>query len=394
MLDTHVARITWVCCSVMLTLGWNAAKAEPASQKDVTVTGKAVGLSLGAQEEARADALRQAVQQACGAFINAQTQVENYQATYDHVMSLAAGFIESYSVEREWQDAELSYCTIRATVSTSLVEKEWAAFAHTYKRAGYPRVVVVIAEDDDIDDARPPITGGSVQSIVENFFLSKGVTLMDKQQTDSVRERDLSLAAINDDVNRLASVAAAFNAEVVVYGQASAKYAGTVDVGGRQTHRWDISLTVRTIQTDSARVLSSNVYRPERRYTSTSRGSGGDALLNLAREEAPNVLRDLGTAWNANVVNYTTCQLSFTPCSRKRFKTIRDALAEVRGVQAGSDGIRLRELVNEVASVEVDWQFELSMLADRIEELDIEGMTVEITEQTGNRLTIRVNAAE
>jgi hypothetical protein len=275
-----------------------------------------------------------------------------------------------------------------------LVEKEWAAFAHTYRRAGYPRVVVVVSEDDDIDDARPPITGGGVQSVIENFFLSKGVTLMDKQQTDSVRERDLSLAAINDDVNRLASVAAAFNAEVVVYGQAAAKYAGAVDIGGRQTHRWDISLTVRTIQTDSARVLSSNVYRPERRHSSTSRGSGGDALLELAREEAPNVLRDLGTAWNTNAANYTTCHLAFTPCSRRHFKTIRDALAEVRGVQAGRDGIRLRELVNEVASVEVDWQFELNMLADRIEELDVEGMTFEITEQTGNRLSIRVDAGE
>ena len=117
-------------------------------------------------------------------------------------------------------------------------------------------------------------------------------------------------------------------------------------------------------------------------------------MLDLAREEAPNVLRDLGTAWNANAVNYTTCQLSFSPCSRKRFKIIRDALAEVRGVQGGSDGIRLRELVNEVASAEVDWQFDLSMLADRIEELEVEGMTFEITEQTGNRLSVRVNSAE
>lgn len=394
MLRTHVARIAWVCCSVMPAVGWSAPQAGAASEKNVTVTGKAVGLNLSTQEEARADALRQAVQQACGAFINAQTQVENYRATYDHVMSLAPGFVESYSVEREWQDAEMSYCTIHATVSTSLVEKEWAAFAHTYKRAGYPRVVVVITEDDDIDDARPPVTGGGVQSVIENFFLSKGVTLMDKQQTDSVRERDLSLAAINDDVNRLASVAAAFNAEVVVYGQAAAEYAGAVTIGGRQTHRWDVSLTVRTIQTDSARVLSSNVYRPERRHASTTRGSGGDALLDLAREEAPNILRDLGTAWNANAANYTTCHLSFTPCSRRRFKTIRDALAEARGVQSGSDGIRLRELVNEVASVEVDWQFDVNMLADRIEELDIEGMTFEITEQTGNRLSIRVNAIE
>ena len=380
------------CLSAMLT--WSAPHARAADEKSVTATGKAVGVTLSAQEEARSDALRQAVQQACGTFINSQTQVQNYQATYDHVMSLAAGFVKSYSIEREWQDRDMSYCTVRAVVSSSLVEKEWAAFAHTYKREGYPRVVVVVTEDDDVDDGRGPITGGVVQSAIENFFLSKNVTLMDQTQSDSVRERDLSLAAINDDVNKLAAAAAAFKAEVVVFGQANAKYAGSVPIAGRTAHRWDITLTVRTIQTDSARILASNVYRPEKRHTSTSRGSGGDALLELAREAAPKVLGDLGAAWNAGEVNARMCQLLFSPCSRKTFKTIRDALAEVRGIQDGQAGVRLRELVNDVAEVEVDWQFDLNMLADRLEDLEVEDMTFEVTEQTGNRLNIKVISGE
>jgi len=393
-MKVQLSKPTRMCCLLALVLAWGPAGARAAEEAAVTVTGKAVGTSLSAQEEARSDALRQAVQQACGAYINSQTQVQNYRATYDHVMSLAAGFVKRYDIEKEWQDLDMSYCTIRAVVSTSLVEKEWAAFAHTYKREGFPRVVVVVTEDDDVDDGRPPITGGTVQSAIENFFLSKNVTLMDKGQSDSVRDRDLSLAAITDDVNKLAAAAAAFKAEVVVFGQANAKYAGAVEIAGRTAHRWDITLTVRAIQTDSARILASNVYRPQKRHTSTSRGSGGDALVELGRDAAPKILRELGAAWNSRDVNSKMCQLYFSPCSRQTFKNIRDALAEVRGIQNGRAGVRLRELVNDVAEVEVDWQFDLNMLADRLEDLQVEGMSFEVTEQTGNRLSLKVLGPE
>ena len=86
------------------------------SPKTVTATGRAAGTSLSAQDEARTDALRQAVRQACGAFINSQTQVENYAAIYDHVMELAPGLVTGYNLDREWQEGEVSFCTVTATV--------------------------------------------------------------------------------------------------------------------------------------------------------------------------------------------------------------------------------------------------------------------------------------
>ena len=106
------------------------------------------------------------------------------------------------------------------------------------------------------------------------------------------------------------------------------------------------------------------------------------------------MLRDLGRAWNSRDVNRQLCQVQFAPCSRTEFKRIAGALAEVRGVQGGRDGVRLRELVNEVAEAEIDWTFDLNRLADVIEELEVEGMSFEITEMTGNRLMVRVVPGE
>ena len=44
----------------------------------MTVTGRAVGATEVAKEEAKVDALREAVRRVCATFINAQTEVEDF----------------------------------------------------------------------------------------------------------------------------------------------------------------------------------------------------------------------------------------------------------------------------------------------------------------------------
>ena len=66
------------------------------------------------------------------------------------------------------------------------------------------------------------------------------------------------------------------------------------------------------------------------------------------------------------------------------------ALAEHRGVVRGMDGLKLRNLTQGLANIEVDWEFDLDLLADTIVAIKIEGMSFEITEQTGNRIEIKV----
>lgn len=376
--------------SVMVSM-LAAAPALADQTQEVTVTGKGAGTDVKAADEAKMDAEREAVKRACGSFINSQTQVENYQAVYDHVMSQAVGYIASSEVLKEWNDGEISYCKLRAVVSTTKFEQAWAAFEHTMRREDYPRCVIVVVEDDDLDDDIPGKTNGIIQSTLEDFFLGKNVRLMDKGQSDNIRQRDLDLAAVNDDVNKLASAAAAFNADVVILGRAGARHGGSVTIAGHQTYRWDVSLNIRAIQTDSARLMLSKVFRPEKRYTTTAIRGGSGALEAIAQEAAPSVLSELGEAWRKRQVMTRVLHVQFSPCSRKQLKEICNALGEVRGVQGGAEGARIREFVNEVGDVEIDWSYDMDQLATTIEEMKVEDMTFEITEQTATRIKVQVN---
>jgi len=353
--------------------------------KAVTVEGSAPGTDHNAMEQAKQDALRKAVEQACGAFISSQTQVENYQAVYDKAMSFAGGYITSYDVLDRRTENGISYCKVRAEVSTASFEQEWARLRHTIEAEQNPRCVVVIVEDNDADDRNPPKTNGVTQSILERFFIDKGVQLMDKGATEMARERDLSLAAINNDVNKLAAMAAAFKADVVIRGVAEARHAGSSEIGGRTMHRWNATLNVRAYHTDSARMLMSNTYSTSK-MTLNANAGGDDALRACAEDNAAKVLRDIGEAWRKRQNIRRIVQVTIENCNRSDYKAFEEAMEAEAGVQ----DVKLRELVNNVCQVEVDWSYDVERLITRIEQLELPAMDVEVTEQTHDRATIKL----
>lgn len=369
--------------------------AEPEGKR-IVVTGRAVGVSMTSEEEAKQDALREAVRRVCGSFINAQSQTEDFELVRDKILEQPVGFARIVKVLKgPDKHDDITQIQLEAEVFPILFERRWAEFAHIKQREGNPRCVVIVAEDSDTDDAVPPQVGGVVQSELENFFLSKDVQLMDKGVTDQVRVRDLTLAAMNGDVNKAAAAGAAFKADVVVLGQAEAKKGDSVVVGGQTLKRWNVTLTIRAIQTDSAAVLVSKTYIPDRAMTTTS-GSGKDGLLRVARDNAPEVLSDIAEAWRKRATVGKLIQVTLDPCTRPQFKAIQAEMIKLKGITGAEDGFKLREIVNNIATVEVSWKYDLNQLADRFEELKVrvgdDKLSFEVTEQSANRVVIRVRS--
>jgi len=381
-----------------LVIGLRAAHA-PAQQvgKRVTVTGRAVGTTPAAEEEAKLDALREAVKRVCGSFINAQSQTRDFALVRDKVLEQPVGFARVVRIIKgpEVIDGQITQIQLEAEVFPARFERRWAEFAHIKQREGNPRCVIVILEDDDPYDNVPPVTNGLVQTELENFFLEKKVQLMDKGVTDLVRKRDLQLAAESGDLRKAAAAGAAFKADVVVLGNAEARPGDSVVVGGRQLKRWNVTLTVRTVQTDSGAILVSKTYRPKKMMTTTT-GSGKDALTIVARDRAPDLLADIGEAWRERATVGKTIQVTIAPCTRRQFKAIQAEMIKSKGVTGGQDGFVLRELGNNLASVDVSWKYNLDQLADRFEELSVilgdEQLGFEVTEQSANRINIRLKS--
>ena len=61
-------------------------------------------------------------------------------------------------------------------------------------------------------------------------------------------------------------------------------------------------------------------------------------------------------------------------------------------MQKGAEGVKLREAVNDIVTAELNWAFDLNLLADSLEELTVEGLAFEIAEQNANRIRVKVIA--
>ncbi|MCZ6698196.1 MAG: hypothetical protein O7D94_04615 [Planctomycetota bacterium] len=378
----------WTVAAVVATAGIalsSSAALAASDDKIIASEGRAAGTGLNAREQAKQDALRRAVEQACGTFISSKTKVKNYQAVYDKAMSFAAGYIKKYEVLDQGTRGEISFCNVRATVSTAEFEKEWARLTHTIEAEGNPRCIVVVVEDNDMDDLIPAKTDGVSEGVIEHFFLDKGVQLMDEGASENVRTRDLELAARNNDINKMAAMGAAFKADVILRGVAEARRAGTSTIGGRTVYKWTATISIRAYHTDSAQLIMSDTYSATKTTVNANQG-GDDALRACAEKHVAKILRDIGESWRKRQNVRRISQVVLENCSKKDYKAFARALSEVGGVQS----VKLRELVNDVCQVEVDWSYDLERLVGRIESLEVPGTSYEVTEQTRDRVTIKV----
>ncbi len=363
----------------------SSAAANPAPDKWISMEGKAAGTNANAMEQAKQDALRRAVEQACGVFISGQTQIKNYTAVYDKAMAQAQGYVAEFKITASRVENGISYCTVNALVSLKSFEEEWARLLHTLESEDNPRCIVVIIEDNNVDDANPPSAGGVAQSIIENSFMKKGIQLMDNTGSSDIRNRDIQVAAQGNDIKKLAAMYGSFKSDVIITGKAEARASGTSELAGRTIYKWSATISIRAYHTDSAQMLMANSYTAT--ATSVNPNAGGnDALKKCADEYSGAILREMAEAWRKRQQVRRTVQVTLENCTRADYMAFEEAIRAMDGVQ----GIRMRELVKEVCQTEIEWSYDNERLISRIEELKVGATRYTVTEQTHDRVTFKL----
>lgn len=349
-------------------------------------TGRAAGTDAKARDEAVAQALRTAVEESCGVFLTSQSKTEDYKAVYDKILANAVGYVREYKVAKVTIEGGMTVALVRARVSNRKFQEDWASIAHTLQQENNPRLVVGILEAVHQGGEKPAYEvkeGGIVMGKVEDFFLSKGVALIDRGTAENVTKRDVLLAAIKDDMTEIAALGARFHADAVVVGRATAKFGKELDVAGQKLYQYTATLNVRVIQCDSARVLTSKTFGPVT-ATTTQKGGGEDKVLaKLGEDSAPNLLAAVVEAWRSRSTVSRSVQLSVSGMDFEAWKVFKEEAAAVYGVQA----LRLREITEGVANIDLESRFGNEALADKLTEL--KKVKLSVQEITANRIKLK-----
>ncbi len=99
---------------VVVVLSVSAVFAQGKAAAESVVTAKGVGINAA---DAKKDALRNAVEQACGVALQSESRMENFALVSDAVASKASGYITKFDIVKEGQVGENYEMTITATVS-------------------------------------------------------------------------------------------------------------------------------------------------------------------------------------------------------------------------------------------------------------------------------------
>jgi len=333
-----------------------------------------------ARDQALKDALRKAVEQGVGTFINSETRVENFQLLSDRIYSQAQGYVSSYRVVSESREADLYRVVVRAKVKLARIEDDLRAIGILVAEQGRPRVMVVVrkvANPGAVTVSEETMTPELVETMLTGAFQEKGFPVVDRATIEKNLNRERLRRILEGDTQAAILLGTATGAEIGVVGtiqEAIARKKVPYTQEERDYHR--IELSARAINLNTGAVLGAGVVNAETPFSAeAARRTVADSISRI-------LISRILTGWKRreNVTLVYARNADFQKV--ELFKS--ELRARVRGVNAvltrelsGSDAVI--EIVSETATPEVIEQIGSREMAVRFQ---IEGIT-------GNRIDIR-----
>ncbi|MCU0701557.1 MAG: hypothetical protein MUC96_34020, partial [Myxococcaceae bacterium] len=171
-------------------------------------------------EDAKALALRNAVEQAAGVRIDADSLVVNNQLVRDQVFSNTSGYVKSFEVTGKKVEKGVVSVTVKAAVITDNLDKDITAAQDLIKRAGRPSIVIIVQEQTVPVGDKTVINSDVVATVLTEAFKADGWDIKDPQAINKAIKLDPSVGAAG-----AKTIGDLTKANFVLYGRASLRHA-------------------------------------------------------------------------------------------------------------------------------------------------------------------------
>lgn len=344
-----------------------------------------------ARDKAIDDALRQAVEQSLGTFIDSQTKVENFMLVEDRILSWSKGYVSHYDIISDQKKSpEMYEVTIDANVDEANLQSDALAVQNLIMNMGNPRVMFMIDEQNvgyTLNDYHYfSVNMTAAETAMMNTFLEKGFDVVDPGLSRQAKERDQIVAAISGNNKAAALIAARQDAEIVITGKAIAKVAQGINLGGMKSCQANI--TARVVESDVGRLLATGNKHAAQVHIDEVTG-GTKAIEKAAYALADELSTKILEQWRKKFYNSTVVKLIVTG-----IRTYRDAVDFKNSLQYYARGIKLvyeRNIVAGSAEFDVEITGNAQQLARELDGQQIGGNICTVFAVTQNKVTMRVN---
>ena len=356
------------------------------ASEPLVIVAEGVGDTAGGRAMARDaaiwDALRQAVEQALGAFIQSESIVENYQLISDNIFSKTAGYIQKYHILEEVSQGDLYRVKIKAHVVSGKLENDLAAIGLLISQKHKPRMMVVIPEQH-LARKKVPDPAGETEIIKK--LLEKGFKVVDQSQVKRIRYNDQVRAALAGNDKTAAKIGLQYGAEVIIIGEAFSEFATSGGVLGSMIS-CRARVEARAIRTDTGEIIAADG-KHAAGIDISENIAGKKALQNAGGQLGDYLITQILSTWRSEVVDATTVQLIIIGVDYQQFAKFKMLLkGSVRGVKA----IHQRSFSGKRGVLDIDFKGDPQALADELALKDFGNFKVAITNFTSNRLDLEV----
>ncbi len=285
-----------------------------AAEKKVTVEGFGAVVNGNvelAKKEATEDALRRALEMVMGAAVSAETVVENYQLVSDKIISKVNGYVKGYKVLDSKENQGVVTVKVEATIKESDLKNDLELLQTTLERMNYPKVVIMIAEQNvgmtvfsywwggsKVQSVQTDI--GSAEQTLTSALLEKNFRIVDRNSLASGAQVKPAFQVVDISNQDILEMTKTLDADIVIAGKAMARSVG--NIAGSQMISNQANVTMRAINLKDGKVLGSAAGQAAQPHIDPVTG-GTMAIDKAAKDASKKLVSDIVRSWTQSLNN-------------------------------------------------------------------------------------------
>ncbi len=298
-----------------------------------------------ARDQALKDALRKAVEQGVGSFINSETRVENFQLLSDRIYSQATGYVSSYRIVSESRETDLYRVIIRAKVKMEKIENDLQAIGILVTEQGRPRIMVVVrrvASTSQIAITEQTLEPEMIETMLSAAFSEKGFPVVDRATLEKILNSERLKRILEGDERTAILLGLESGAEIGVFGtMQEATERKTVPYASQEKEFYRVDLNVRAVNLKTGEIIGATALTAAVPFSPT------EARRQAADSTSRVLISRILTRWQRRQ-NLT--QIYATEADHEKIERLKsEIMAKVRGVQA----VITRQFIGTTAVIEI-----------------------------------------
>ena len=371
-------------CFCFLLLIFQAADADSVIAEGVANIGND---PAAARDKAIEDALRRAVDQAVGAIVESETLTENYQLISDRIYSHSSGYVQTYNVLSENREGNLLRVRVSAEVKSADLQNDLAGIGLLQRRMKYPRVMVMIAENNIVASdfyQVYSVSNSQSEAAVNAKLKAKGFNVVDSGSIRRTMSAGEAKAAFGGDYDTAGRVGSKLGAEIVIIGQAASIRAAN-NIAGSDLLSMSSTINAKAVKAGTGEIIAQASGQGTAAHINEV-AALQQSLAKASDQIGDQLIAGILESWKQDTSGSRSLVLELQDISPAELEKVKSALLKLRGVT----DVQVRSFSGGLADVNIQAKTDAQDLADSITKTKFSGFRLVLIESSMDRLEYRV----